>query len=221
MSLNMINIKIWKKKIGNILISKYFFISIILSIFCYFIFLSYSFVEQKHNNEAFTVLFDLQERYKSALTSTSMVPMEELHNDIIESKKKLKFFCTLNKEFTLLEAIVLIHLHKLDEALLIINSYIPKKQSNNEIYFLYQILQAYILATNKDINKKQEGLYLLKEYSKNAKYKDVALFYYGYLLRKTASLKEADEIWAILQNDPVFNNSPYKKLIEKARNCDF
>lgn len=215
------NMNAWKKKVNVWVTSKYFFIFLISLFVSYCVSISYSLLQQRQNSIAFPILFDLFDRYKGALTSTSFVPFEELYKDIVEAKKKLGFLCSLHEQFVLLEAIVLFHMGKNDEVLSIFKSYVPKKTVDHEIYFLYQLLRAVILATDKDNNKKQEGLLLLEEYGKNAKYRDVVLFYHGYLLRKTASLKQADVVWAPLKLDPVFNASPYKQMIERVRNCDY
>jgi hypothetical protein len=215
------NMNAWKKKINVWVTSKYFFIFLISFVVAYCVSVSYHFVQQRQNSIAFPVLLDLFERYKGALTSTSFIPFEELHKDIIDAKKNLGFFCNLHEQFVLLESVVLFHIGKNDQVLSIFKSYIPKKTVEHEIYFLYQLLRAIILATEDDNNKKQEGLLLLEEYGKNSKYRDVVLFYHGYLLRKTASLKQADAVWAPLKLDPVFNGSPYKQMVERVRNCDY
>jgi hypothetical protein len=216
----MINFKVLKKKVSLFFISKYFFILLLSSVFFYIIFNVYVYVKNNQNSFAFSSLYTLLERYQGAINTTSKVPLEELIKEIDNEYNKLGFFCSLADQFILLKASLLLQIRKTDEALLYLNQKVISN-SSDELNFLYQLLIAISLATNNDINKKQEGINLLKKYSKQKKMADVAIFYYGYYLLKTTSLQQADEAWAPLKYDPQFNNSPYKKLLDQARNCDY
>jgi len=216
----MVNTKIWKKKVNNFFISKYFFSFLLASIFFYISFTGYTYIKNNQNSKAFSLLYDLLERYKGAVNSTSLVPLEELISDIEASERKLGFFCSMKNQFTLLKASILLQSKKIDDAFLLLNKVITS-DSNDELNYLYQLVIAITHATSNDTNKKQEGIRLLKKYTSYKKFQDVALFYYGYYLLKTDSLKQADEAWAPLKLNPQFNNSPYKSLVEQARNCDY
>ncbi len=216
----MINIKIWKKKANAFFISKYFFSSLLISIFLYFSFIGYGYIKNNQDNRAFVLLYDLLERYKGLVNSTSSVPLNELIKDVEIAEKELGFFCSLKDKFILFKASLLLQSNKIDDALTLLKKTLSN-DLNNEIDYLYHLLMAVVYATSEDVNKQQEGMALLKKYSNGKKFKDVAIFYYGYFLLKTTSLKQADDVWAILKYDPQFNNSPYKLLVEKARNFDY
>ena len=216
----MINTKIWKKRINAFFISKYFFSFLLANIFLYIAFSGYSYIKISHNKKAFSLLYDLLERYKGSVNSTSLVPLEELIKEIESNESQLGFFCSIKDQFTLLKASILLQTKKSDEALVLLNQVVTQ-DINNELNYLYQLVIAITYATSNDINKKQQGIMLLKKYTSLKQFQDVALFYYGYFLLKTTSLKQADEAWAPLKNNPKFNNSPYKTLIEQARNCDY
>jgi hypothetical protein len=216
----MINLKLWKKKVSLFFISKFFFSFLLSSIFIYIAFLGYSYVKNIHNNKAFTVLYALLERSQGAINSTSVVPLEELYKEIEIEKKKLGFLCSIKDQFVLLEASILLQSNKIDDALFLLKQ-VVNNDLNNELNYLYHLVIAMTFATSNDSNKKQEGIALLKKYANNKKFQDVAIFYYGYFLLKTTSLKKADEAWSPLKHDPQFNNSPYKLLVEQARNCDY
>lgn len=216
----MVNTKILKKKLRAFFISKYFFsfllISIVLSIF----YVGYIYIKDIQNNKAFSSLYGLLERYESLINSHSLVPIEELIEDINKEEKNLGFFCSIKKQFVFLKIGLLLQSKKIDDALLLLKKNITN-DNNSEIDYLYNLVLAIVYAANSDINKKQEGIKLLKNYTANKKFQDIAIFYYGYFLLKNNSLKQADEVWAALFNDPQFNHSPYKLLVEEARNCDY
>jgi hypothetical protein len=216
----MINIKIWKKKINSFFISKYFFTLLLSSIVFYIIFTAYGYIKIKQNKTAFSSLYTLLERYQGAINTTSVIPLEEIIKEIDVEYNKLGFFCTISDQFILLKASILLLLKKTDDALTLLHKTVTA-DSSNELNFLYQLLIAITYATNENMDKKQEGIALLKKYTTVKKFQDVAIFYYGYFLLKTTSLKQADEAWAPLKYDPQFNNSPYKNLVEQARNCEY
>jgi hypothetical protein len=216
----MINLKILKKKASLFFISKLFFSILLVSFFSYFIFLGYSYLKNIHNNKAFISLYSLFERFQGSINSTSVIPLQELLKEIEVEKQKLGFLCSIKDQFTLLQSSILLQSNKVDDALLLLKQTLNNDLSN-ELNYLYHLVVAMSYATNDDINKKQEGIALLKKYADNKKFQDVAIFYYGYFLLKTTSLKKADEAWMRLKHDPQFNNSPYKLLVEQARNCDY
>jgi hypothetical protein len=216
----MINLKIWKKRVSLFFLSKYFFSFLIISIFLYAVSIGYSYIQNIQNNQAFVSLYSLLERYQGAVNSTSSIPLEELLKDIEIEKKKLGFFCSIKDQFIFLEASILLQCNKIENALSILKQTVSN-DLNNELNYLYHLVIAIAYATSGDINKKQEGIALLKKYAACKKFQDIAIFYYGYFLLKTTSLEQADQAWLPLKHDPQFNNSPYKLLVEQARNCDY
>lgn len=216
----MINLKIWKKKASLFFISKFFFSFLLMSFSFYFLFLGYNYLKNIHNNKAFISLYSLFERFQGSINSTSIIPLQELLKEIEIEKQKLGFLCSIKDQFILLQASILLQSNKIDDALLLLKQTL-NNDLNNELNYLYHLVIAMTYATSEDINKKQEGIALLKKYANNKKFQDVAIFYYGYFLLKTNSLKKADEAWLPLKHDPQFNNSPYKLLVEQARNCDY
>lgn len=216
----MIFLKTIKKKLSLFLHSKFFFLLIISSFFSYILFFSYTYIRDKQNNKVFPVLYDLLERYQQGSYSSSTVPFEELLKDVDAAMKDISFFSTLKDQFIFLKISILIQLNKMDEASLLMKKYVKKEI--NELTFLNYLGVAVSLATSRDLNQKQDGIRLLEQYAcSTSKFQEIAIFYYGYFLLKNVSLKKADEVWNILKQDPKFNNSPYKKMIDIARNCDY
>ncbi len=215
----MVNIK----KITTFINSRLFlltFFSFLLAAFIFYAtYKSYKYVENKQNIEAFVYLYDILERYQAALESNSAIPLEELLAEIKKAQQNVGYVSSLRKVFSFLayetESFV-----NSDRLMFEKPNFINFKIHPFE--FLFFLFAAIDNAMRKETGAKQEGLLLLKKLSEaQTPLRDVALFYYGYLLLKTTSLKQADEAWYPLLHDPFFNQSMYKQLVLKARNLDF
>lgn len=215
----MVNIK----KIKDFVTSKSFlfpfFYFLLFSTLSFGLYKTYQYIEKKQNIAAFALLYDILERYQAALESNSKLPLEELFAEITAARKKLGYFSSLKSLFDQLsyEAESFISEDKKLEM-----SKIKLSSTIHPFDFLFMLFSAIDKATSKIVDVKHEGLSLLKKLSDiQTPFRDVALFYYGYLLLKTTSLKQADEAWYPLLYDPLFNQSLYKELVSKARNLDF
>jgi hypothetical protein len=215
----MVCVKTLKRKINSFFTSKLFFILIITSVLFSFLLFSYKYFRDRKNEEVFPVFYECLERYQTANESSSLIPFEELLKDIDEAIANMSFFSNLKEQFLLLKISVLYQLKRNEEASTLIKKVI---KNTNELTFFYHLMDLFIAANNDDLNKKQDALMALEKMAKTSgKFQEIAIFYYGYFLLKNVSLKKADEIWNIIKLDPKFNNSPYKKLINLARNIDY
>lgn len=216
----MINLKIIK----NFFYSRIFLISfgffVAFSSISYISYSIYKYVQKRQDQEAFLVLYDILERCQGAINSNSSIPMEEIADDLEKAYQDVGFICSLKKDFLFANAGALLAADKTEKGISLLKEMITY-EPKSELDFLYGLLYAISLAVSKDMNTKQEGIALLKKYTMQSYMKDVALFYYGYFLLKTTSLRQADEAWYPLLHDPLFNNSHYKELIVKARNWDY
>jgi hypothetical protein len=219
----MINFKTVKKKTVAFFSSEYFFLGLIFSFFLYIGYFSYTFIRERQDTKAFALFHDLLSRYDGALKSSSTVPLEELSVDIELAIKKIGFFSTLKNQFLLLQVAVLFLLERGEEARDIFDSLKKDRvAASNEFAVPYGLCHAMYLATSQNQGDANEGIAQLKKYAnKKNEYQDLAIFYYGYFALKNISLQEADNIWEPLFSNPLFLQSPYKKLVESARNCDY
>lgn len=217
----MIDIKKCKKILLNRIFLYVFFGTCVLSFIFYLGYSGYTYLQKKKNTEDFVILYDILQRYNLAVISHSSVPLEEIIQDINKAESNLSFFSSFRDQFLFLKSISLIQVKKDDEGLLLLKKYLNQSDWSSPLKFLYELVYAVTLAKSNEQDKKQEGLLLLKKCANQKYFRDVALFYYGYFLLKTTSLHQADEAWYPLLNDPQFNNSQYKTLVEKARNWDY
>ena len=213
------------KKIKKILNSRFFLISFFSFIACSLIVLAgykiFRYMEQKQNTEIFARFYDIMEKYQPALESNSSIPLEEIYEEIEKTEKNIGYFSTLKHVLMYIKTETKAFINLPDKKVSRIDE-LSLLKTASPFEFLYGLFYAIDLATQSDNVKKQEGILLLKRLSEPQKqFRDVALFYYGYFMLKTSTLRQADEIWYPLLNDPVFNASPYKELVKKARNLDF
>ena len=215
----MVNIKKIKTFINSKPFLLTFFSFLFASLLFYVTYKSYKYIENRQNIEAFVYLYDILERYQGALESNSILPLEELLGEIKKARKEVGYISSLRKVFSFLsyetETFV-----DTDRLILEKPNFINFKIHPFE--FLFLLFSAIDNVMRRETSAKQEGLLWLKKLSEaQTPFRDVALFYYGYVLLKTTSLKQADEAWYPLLHDPMFNQSVYKELVFKARNLDF
>jgi hypothetical protein len=211
--------KIFKNPIiiGRVMIFLVFFL------ICFFIYKGYEYVLYKRDKKAFVPLFELLERYNRMVYSKNSLLINELAEDFESEFKKHKD-SSLNQYFLAGKAGCLaISGDDNDKAILEFRNVIKNISNAPDICFIYKISLAMLLLNQENKNEQEEGLVLINNLSKNIKnpLHEMAIFYHGLFLLKTKSLKSADEIWAPLLNDPFYQESPYKNLINSARNWDF
>jgi hypothetical protein len=211
-----------KKYVKNFFYSRIFFSIILIFIVGYIASILFTYIRHNNNLKTFSNYYTLLQRYEGIRKSTSFVPGKDLLDDVIKDKNALIFYSSFKKHYKLLEIAIKVNIGQYDEALMLLDSVIPSNKaiSDDMLINLYQILRAIILACSKDINKQQIGINALKIMSESNKNADVALFYYGYFVRNTQSLKQADEIFNKFKQDPQFKSSPYASLVEKVRNLE-
>lgn len=211
-----------KKSLKNFFYSKVFFIFILTSVVGYTSFVIFTYFRYQSDSNVFSSFFNYLQRYDGIRKSNSFVPGQELLDDIIKTKCKTFLFSSFKEQYTLLEICVLINQCQYEKAMSLLDTVLTSSNMNNidDLHYLYYILKAILLSSDKNCNKKQEGIDLLKTLSEKHKLCEIGLFYYGFFLRRHGSLKQADEVFLRFKNDPQFKASPYVELIEQVRNIE-
>jgi hypothetical protein len=214
------------KEIRNFLSSRFFIITFsslcFLTSLFYFLHLGYANIQKRQNTDAFVVFYDLLERYRGALDGNSDIPFDELSLEIKKARNNLGFFSSFGKFFHFLEYQASSFSQADEEKRPNVKISQKLNAKTDPFHFLFLLFSATDKAMSRNNKIKQQGLQEYKMLSDaDTPFRDVALFYYGYFLLKTTSLRQADEAWYPLLHDPLFNQSLYKELVLKARNLDF
>jgi hypothetical protein len=201
-----------------------FFVLKICLVFVFFTatYFSYIFFKNSHDVQASLVYCEIIERYQKAVEKKSPTVLTEIIEDCEIAAKKywlssFKYFFGLCRCCSL----ALLNDEKAIEEMSLIVEKLPR---NTELYRISLVSLALMMIdkSNNDVivNK---GKRIFDELIKNSKesFADTAIFYHGLYEFKKGNQKEAGLIWKDLLYNPLYSESPFKKMVNDALNWEF
>jgi len=208
--------KIWRISFLQIVI---FLVAIVAGFFLYF---GGKFLHSKwvvHRDEkAFSELMDLFERIKGGYTTKNSAHFREISLDCEVLSKKYSH-TSLFPYFILCKVVAILGEGKRsDEAIKSLEQIcLPHCHLSEDLRNFVNFLRSVSFGDTKHDSAEIARLVLPKK----SIFHELSLFIAGITIQQQNSVEEAEAIWSIFFKDPVYKASPFKQLVEMARNWDF
>ena len=186
------------------------------------IFFGYKYFQASQDREAGILYCELTERYQSALVVRSKVALEEIALDCHKAMNKYSI-SSFKPYFNMCRICSLLLINNNIEDICDLEKSLNDISKSSEFYKIGMITIAILLINQKnDSNSIEKGKNLFKKMTVDPKDScaDAALFYHGLYELNAGNRSEAGIIWSELFFNPLYSQSPFKELAEKAANWE-